>query len=126
MSTFDFNIAPVVLSVWIMLTACLIFGFVTSFTSPARFLFYNVVILSIFCGLWYVGFYFSEFWMRIIDFGAPWSWLVVITVASFAVSFWPLRKDSMAAVKSLIGPLVVAPAFWLWIIFYAIKFDPSW
>ena len=126
MSRLDFQLAPVVFSVCIMLASCLIFGFVTSFNSPARFLSYNAVVLSLFCGLWYAGFYFSEFWMHVIDLGAPWSWLAALTIASLAVSFWPMRKDSNAAIKSLIGPLVVSPAFWLWTIFCAIKFDPFW
>jgi hypothetical protein len=126
MSALDFQTAPIVFSVWIMLAACLIFGFVTSFSSPVRFLFYNAIVLTFFCVLWYGGFYVSEFWMHVIDLGAPWSWLAVLTIASFAVSLLPLRKDSSATVKSLIGPIIVAPAFWLWIIFCAIKFDPFW
>jgi lipopolysaccharide export LptBFGC system permease protein LptF len=84
------------------------------------------MVFLVFCGLWYGGFYVSEFWIRIIDMGAPWSWLVALVVASFTLSFRPLRKDSRAVAKSLIGPLVVGPAFWLWIDFCSFLFDPCY
>jgi hypothetical protein len=66
----------------------------------------------------------SERWMRIIDFGLPWSWLGVLFAASYMVSFLSLRKDSKAVIKSLVGPLITEPVFWVWVGFCAIKFDP--
>ncbi len=82
------------------------------------------MLLSAFCGIWYWGFYMSERWMRIVDFGMPWSWLGVLFAASYMVSFLSLRKDSKVAAKSLIRPLVAEPVFWAWVGFCAIKFDP--
>jgi len=89
-----------------------------------RIALYNAVILAFFCGAWYSGFYLSEHWMHIIDVGAPWSWLGAVIAASYVVSFLPLREHSKAAVKSFIGPVFTAPAFWLWVQFCAIRFDP--
>lgn len=129
MSTFDFQITPVVFVFWVMATPCLVIAIRASFDSAGgviRLILYNAIILSIFWGLWYSGFYFSEYWMHIIDVGAPWSWFGALVAASFAVSFWQLRKLSKGVVKSMIGPVITAPAFWLWIIFCAAKFDPNW
>ena len=89
-----------------------------------RMLLYNAIILAIFCGLWYGGFYISERWMHIIDLGAPWSWLAPLIALSYGVSFLPLRKHSQAVAKALVGPVITASAFWLWVLFCAIKFDP--
>ena len=89
-----------------------------------RLLLYNAIILAIFCGLWYWGFYMSERWMHIIDLGAPWSWFGALSALSYGVSFLPLRKHSQAAVNSLIGPLITTPAFGLWIVICGFKFDP--
>jgi hypothetical protein len=91
-----------------------------------RLLFYNAIILAIFCGLWYLGFYMSERWMHIIDLGAPWSWLAALFALSYGVSFLPLRQQSNAVAKSFIGPVITAPAFGLWVVFCTIKFDPFW
>jgi hypothetical protein len=59
-----------------------------------------------------------------LDIGAPWTWLGAVAAALFAVSFWTLRKYSKGVAQSLIGPVIFTPAFWFWIIFCAIKFDP--
>ena len=89
-----------------------------------RLLSCNVLVLSVFCGVWYWGFYMSKYWMRIIDVGAPWSWFAALFVVSYVVSFLPLRLNSKAVAKSLVGPMITAPAFGLWVVFCAIKFDP--
>jgi ABC-type multidrug transport system permease subunit len=89
-----------------------------------RLLLYNTIILAIFCGLWYSGFYISERWMHIIDLGAPWSWLATLFAISYGVSFLSLRERSQAVAMSFVGPVITAPAFWLWVMFCAIKFDP--
>jgi hypothetical protein len=85
----------------------------------------NATVLSIFCGVWCWGFYLSEYWMRIIDSGAPWSWFVAMISFSYFVSFMTLCKQPKMIIKSFLGPVITAPAFWLWIQFCAIKFDPS-
>jgi hypothetical protein len=129
MTTFDFQITPAVFALWVMAAPCLVIAIRLSFDSGGgviRLLSYNAITLAIFCALWYLGFYLSEYWMRVIDLGSPWPWFGVLVAASFAVSFWQLRGHSMRIAKSLVGPVITAPAFWLWIIFCAIKFDPFW
>lgn len=91
-----------------------------------RVFLYNAIVLAVFCGVWYWGFYMSEHWMHIIDLGMPWSWLGALCAFSYAASYLPLRQHSKAVVKSFIGPAVIAPAFGLWVAFCAIKFDPFW
>jgi hypothetical protein len=89
-----------------------------------RLLLYNAIVLVMFCGAWYGGFYISEYWMHIIDWGAPLSWLGTLCAVSYIVSFLPLRKHSNAVAESFIGPTIVVPAFWLWVVYCTIKFDP--
>jgi hypothetical protein len=129
MSAFEFQIAPAVFLVWLLGVPCLVVATtrsVGSVGSVVRVLIYNAIVLTIFCGLWYLGYYLSEHWMHIIDLGAPWSWLVALLAASFAVSLWALRKQPKPTAKSLVGPAITAPAFWLWVLYCAIKFDPFW
>jgi len=95
-----------------------------SFRRAARVLAYNALLLVLVCGLWYLGFYFSEPWMRIIDWGAPWSWFGALFAGSYAVSFLPLRQQSNAVAKSFFGPVITLPALWAWILFCALLFDP--
>jgi hypothetical protein len=85
---------------------------------------YNAIVLAIFCGAWYGGFYISEYWMHIIDLGAPWSWHVVLFIVSYAASAFALRKHSMVVVESFSGPVITALMFYFWVGFCAIKFDP--
>ena len=129
MSAFTFQIAPVILLAWLVFTPCLVVMIWQSCASHGgviRLLLYNAIVLAIFCGIWYLGFYMSEYWMRIIDLGAPWSWFSVLFVVSYMVSFLPLRKHSKAVAKSFVGPVITAPAFGLWIVFCTLKFDPFW
>jgi hypothetical protein len=91
-----------------------------------RLLLYNGIVLLLFCGVWYWGFYMSEHWMHIIDWGMPWSWFGALLAVSYLVSLLPLRKGSKALAKSFIGPGITMPAFALWVLFCAIKFDPFW
>jgi hypothetical protein len=84
----------------------------------------NIGFLVVFCCLWYSGFYFSQRWMRIIDLGAPWSWLGTLFTISYGASFLPLRKHSNAMARSFVGPLITVPALWSWILFCALLFDP--
>ena len=131
MNAFELQMAPVILLAWLVWTPCLFFELrqsqsFGSYGKLLRVFLYNAAILAIFCGIWYSGFYMSENWMRIIDLGAPWSWLAILFTASFTVSFLPLRNQSKAFTKSLVGPVITTPAFWLWVIFCAIKFDPFW
>ena len=129
MSAFAYLVAPVVLFAWLIGVPCLLVAInqsIASVGSVIRVLIYNIIVLTVFCGLWYLGYYLTEHWMHIIDLGAPWSWLGALMATSFAVSFWPLRKHPRPAAKSLVGPAISAPAFWLWILFCTFKFDPFW
>ena len=68
MSVFTFEIAPVVLLAWLVWTPLLIFAMWQCFGSHGsviQLLSYNAIVLGIFCGFWYLGFYISEYWMRI-------------------------------------------------------------
>ena len=85
---------------------------------------YNAITLTVFCGLWYSGFYVSEYWMRIIDLGAPWSWLTALFLVSYIASLLPLRKQSQIIWKPFAGPMVTLPLFYIWIKFCDIMFDP--
>lgn len=89
-----------------------------------RIAIFNAIVLTVFCGLWYWGFYFSEHWMRVIDTGAPWTWLVSLCIISYVSPLLPIRKHSQLVWKSLAGPVSAVPVFWLWIEFCNIKFDP--
>ena len=92
--------------------------------SMRRLFLYNAIILAVFCGAWYGGFYISEYWMHVIDIGAPWSWFAALFTISYLVSLLPLRRQPKIVAKSFIGPLITAPPFWLLIEFCNIKFDP--
>jgi hypothetical protein len=127
MSAFTFQIAPVVLLAWLVFTPCLVVAIWQSFGSHRSVIYLllcNAIVLAVFCGIWYLGFYMSEYWMHIIDLGAPWSWFGLLVGASYMFSLLPLRKHSKAVAKSFVGPVITAPAFWLWIQFCAFKFDP--
>jgi hypothetical protein len=69
----------------------------------------------------------SEYWMRIIDTGAPWSWLALLCGSSFIGSAVILRKLGFTAVwKSLscaFGTGVVSVI--LWYVSMPL-FDPYW
>jgi hypothetical protein len=117
------SVVLLALPVW---TLCLVVGSGFTLRSAIRPILYNAIVLTMFCGAWYGGFYVSEYWMHIIDLGAPWSWLGALIVVSFIVSFLSLREHSKAVVKSFVGPVITASAFCLWIGFCAIKFDPLW
>jgi hypothetical protein len=124
MSEFD---GPVLLMMWLVLmpfAAIALRALFGSFRIVASVLILNAIVLIIFCGLWYWGYYFSEHWMHIIDLGAPWSWLGALFAVSYATSFLPLRKHSKAIAKSFVGPLITLPAMWAWILFCALLFDP--
>ena len=54
----------------------------------------------------------------------PWTWLGALFAASYAVSFFPLRKHSKAIAKSFAGPVITLPALWAWILFCELLFDP--
>jgi hypothetical protein len=99
-------------------------GYFGSFRNLVSLLLYNFLVLTIFCGLWYGGFFISEHWMGIIDIGAPWSWLIGLFVASYVASLSRLRKHPKMILTSLIGPVFTVPIFFLWVVFCAIKFDP--
>jgi hypothetical protein len=67
-----------------------------------RLMIFNAVSLLIFYGVWIWGWYMSEHWMRIIDTGAPWSWIALICGSSFIGSLLILRRLGVVAVlKSL-------------------------
>jgi hypothetical protein len=95
-----------------------------SFGNIVSLLLYNFIILTIFCGWWYGGFFMNEHWMHIIDIGAPWSWLTALFLVSYGVSLSRLRKHPKMIFTSLVGPVFTIPVFYLWAIFCAIKFDP--
>lgn len=88
------------------------------------FVLFNAVVLALFCGLWFGGFYFSENWMRIIDWGAPWSWLAATILVSYFASLMALRDRSKFLLKSFVGPLITAPALFFWIDICNVWFDP--
>jgi hypothetical protein len=121
------SIAPLLFAAWLVLTPCFFVALgesVGSYRKMFRLVFYNIIILAVFCGFWYSGFYVSEYWMRVIDLGAPWSWFGALFVVSYFTCFLPLRRFSKPLAKSFIGPLITAPLFCVWIVFCAIKFDP--
>lgn|GEM_PF-5207989 len=95
-----------------------------SFGNIVSLLLCNFAVVTIFCGLWFGGFFVSEHWMRIIDIGAPWSWLAALFFSSYIASLSRLRKHPKMIFTSLIGPVVTVPVFCLWLVFCAIKFDP--
>jgi hypothetical protein len=74
-----------------------------------KFLAGNAVVLVAYCGLWYWGYYLSKYWMRVIDLGAPWSWLAALFATSYSVSYFAFRYHSGKVLKSLIGPFVTLP-----------------
>ena len=124
MNEFD---SPFLLMAWLFLIPFILIAmraFFGSLRTVVSVLIFNVVVLIIFCGLWYWGFYFSEHWMHIIDFGAPWSWLGALFAVSYAASLFSLRKHSKAIAKSLFGPVITLPALWAWVLFCALLFDP--
>lgn len=84
----------------------------------------NTVVLALFCGVWYWGFYMSERWMRLLDSGLPWSWFGALFAASYVVSFLSLRQRPKAAIEAFVGPVITQPVFWLWAVLCAINFDP--
>jgi len=65
----------------------------------------------------------SEYWMSVIDFGAPWSWLAVF----FLSSSFALRKK-VSPIKfvmvSLAGAFATWMAFWVLWFFSMPFFDP--
>ena len=89
-----------------------------------RLLLYNAVVLAVFCAVWVWGYYMSDFWMRIIDVGVPYSWFVALFAASYLASFFRLRKGSWAALKAAVPPSVAALWFCLFIHFCDIAYDP--
>ena len=89
-----------------------------------RLFLFNFLVLALFCGLWCGGFYISERWIQIIDWGLPWSWLAPLFAISYAVSFFSLRKGSKPTLKSFAGPLLTVPALVLWTKMCAIWRDP--
>jgi hypothetical protein len=74
--------------------------------------------------MWYWGFYMSEHWMRIIDFGVPWSWLGALFLVSYSGSLVISRKSCQTAILCLIGPILALTIFQIWVDLCAIKFDP--
>jgi hypothetical protein len=122
----EFN-GPELLMAWLFLMPFIVIAmraFFGSFRIVVSVLIFNTIVLFIFCGLWYCGFYFSEHWMHIIDFGAPWSWLGALFAVSYAVSFFSLRTYSKAIEKSFFGPVITLPALWSWVLFCALLIDP--
>ena len=125
MSEFDgFPCLILWLLAWI---PCIVVG-MRIFDVPLRTVFkfqwLNIVVLAAFCGAWYAGFFFDPKWMRLIDLGAPWTWLVTLLGVSYFASFALLRGQSSAGAISLFGPLITVPALWFWILFCAFLFDP--
>jgi hypothetical protein len=99
-------------------------GLFLMFGIMKRFVLFNAIVLVFFCGLWFGGFYMSEKWMRIIDLGAPWSWLVATFIVSYSASLWAMREKSKFMLKSVVGPLLTAPALFFWIDICNVWFDP--
>jgi hypothetical protein len=69
----------------------------------------------------------SEYWMHIIDTGAPWSWIILLCGSSFIGSLLILRKTGFKAIlKSLtcaFGILLASILLW----FFSMPFfDPYW
>ena len=95
-----------------------------SYRNMIWLLFLNAMVLAPFCGLWYWGVFMSDYWMHIIDEGAPWSWFIALSIASYIATLLRLRKHSKVFFTSLLGPVITAPAFCLWVAFCAVKFDP--
>jgi hypothetical protein len=128
MNLFMFQVTPIVLLAWLVWTLCSLvaLGQSSGLSGVIRLLSSNTIILGVFCGVWYWGFYMSEDWTRIIDAGAPWTWLGALFGVSFMVSFWLLRKYPKAVAKSLMGPLITLPVFLLWMFFCGIQRDPYW
>ena len=127
MKSTDIMLVPLILPVWLV-SMVFLFGMLWQST-PAKIravlcVVYNLVALGIFCGLWYGGFYISEYWMHVIDRGAPWTWFGALLAISFVVSFLTLRRSPKSIGKSFIGPAITLPVFWCWIIFCAFLFDP--
>jgi hypothetical protein len=58
----------------------------------------------------------SEYWMHIIDTGAPWSWIILLCGSSFIGSLLILRKHDVEAImRSLacaVGILVASVILW--------------
>lgn len=88
-----------------------------------RLLIYNACALIVVYGLWIWGWYMTEFWMRIIDTGAPWWWLAVFFISSFLAL---QNRVSHAALKSLGGATLTWMAFWILWFFSMPIFDPHW
>jgi hypothetical protein len=81
-----------------------------------RLLIYNTAVLLFYYGIWFGGWYMSEYWMHIIDTGAPWSWIILLCGSSFIGSLLILRKPGFEAIlKSLacaFGILVASVMLW--------------
>ena len=124
MSEFD---GPILLMAWLVVMPFAIMvmrTFFGSFRIVGSVLTLNLLVLFVFSGLWYLGYYFSPHWMQIIDWGVPWTWLGALFAATYTVSFFSLRKHSKAITKSFVGPLITLPALWAWVLFCELLFDP--
>ena len=90
-----------------------------------RLLTYNVLVFALFYGIWVLGWHVSEFWMRVIDFGAPWSWLAEVLGVSYVCSYLALREHGSSAVwKSTFGAIVTTLFTVMAVMFSAPFYDP--
>jgi hypothetical protein len=89
-----------------------------------RLLLYNGIILAAFCGAWISGYYMSDYWMHIIDFGAPWSWFVAFFLVSSAVSLLVVHKQPAATVRCLILPTITTLMFYAFVGICDVAYDP--
>lgn len=114
--------------VWSSVMSGVVWAISRAFSWPGqikRLLMYNTAVLIFFYGIWFWGWYMSEYWMHFIDIGAPWSWITLLCGSSFIGSLLILRKPVFAAIlKSLtcaLGILVAAATLW----FFSMPFfDP--
>ncbi|MDR3456463.1 MAG: hypothetical protein P4N60_03375 [Verrucomicrobiae bacterium] len=90
-----------------------------------RILKYNAVTLIALYGVWLCGWFMSDDWLHIIDFGAPWSWFAVF----FTSSLFAQRRQC-SKTEAFVGSL--GGAIWTWMLFWVLCFlslpfvDPHW
>jgi len=92
-----------------------------------RLLTYNAIVLIVFYGIWVWGWFMSEYWMHVIDMGAPWSWIAMFFTSSFTASLLALRKPFTQALEAAFACALInlVAIFLLW--FFSMPFlDPYW
>ena len=69
----------------------------------------------------------SDYWMHIIDTGAPRSWIILLFLSAFVCSFLAVRKPVFEAlILALVSAVIDCIAgFALWFISMPF-FDPMW